>query len=125
MTQAQRIIEHLGAGGTLSRLDAWGKLGILEAPARISELRAKGWGIDTEMVEIKNRYGERIKVARWHFRKTPENERRYLELRLQKALTRYYYAEKGSVDRQMAHTDVLVIEESIRQLKAIQQEAEQ
>ena len=65
MNQAQRIEEYLNTGKSLTRLDSWSELGILEAPARISELRAKGINIKTEMIPVKNRYNETVRVARW------------------------------------------------------------
>ena len=65
MTQQARILEHLRAGKTLTRLNSWDELGILEAPARICELRRQGHPIETKMVTVVNRYGERVKVARW------------------------------------------------------------
>ena len=65
MTQQERILEYLQAGNTLTRLNAWEQLGILEAPARISELRTKGHLIKTKMVIVKNRYGEKVGIAEW------------------------------------------------------------
>ena len=65
MNQQQRIHEYLADGNTLTRLDAWDKLGILEAPARISELRADGVPIITEMFTVTNRYGEPVRIAKW------------------------------------------------------------
>lgn len=65
MTQRDRLREFLDQGNTLMRQDAWRNLGIMEAPARISELRAEGYRIKTEMVTVTNRYGEKVKVARW------------------------------------------------------------
>jgi hypothetical protein len=64
-TQKERILEHLQAGFVLTRLDSWDRLGVLEAPARISELRAEGWPIETEMYSVRNRYGESVRVAKW------------------------------------------------------------
>jgi hypothetical protein len=63
--QQQRILEHLEAGNSLTRLSAWDDLGILEAPARISELRAMGHPITTEMTPVTNRYGEQVRIATW------------------------------------------------------------
>lgn len=65
MTQRERIYEYLQAGNKLTRLNAWDQLGILEAPARISELRAAGAPIVTTMREVRNRFGEPVKVAEW------------------------------------------------------------
>lgn len=65
MTQQERILDYLQAGNTLTRLNAWARLGVLEAPARISELRAKGHQIKTKMVTVHNRFGEKVSIAEW------------------------------------------------------------
>jgi hypothetical protein len=65
MSQRDRILEYLQQGRTLTRLNSWTELGVLEAPARISELRSAGHPIVTEMVTVVNRYGEKVKVAKW------------------------------------------------------------
>jgi hypothetical protein len=68
MTQRERILDYLSEGKELTRLNCWDQLGILEAPARISELRSQGHLIVTEMIEVTNRYGEPVKVAKWSMR---------------------------------------------------------
>ena len=73
MTQRDRIREYLREGNTLSRLNAWEELGILEAPARISELRQEGHLIETKMVPVTNRYGEKVKVAHWRMARPTES----------------------------------------------------
>ena len=65
LNQRDRILKYLGMGQTLTRLNAWARLGILEAPARISELRAEGHDINTKMVTVRNRYGHKVSVAEW------------------------------------------------------------
>ena len=65
MTQQERILTYLQTGKVLTRLNSWSELGILEAPARISELRAKGHRIDTKMIEVRNRFGDKVRVAQW------------------------------------------------------------
>jgi len=65
MSQQDRILNYLKAGRKLTRLNAWDELGILEAPARISELRAQGHQIKTRMFPVNNRYGEIVKIAEW------------------------------------------------------------
>lgn len=76
-TQKDRVLAHLKTGAILSRLDGWSLLGVLELPARICELRQEGWAIETEMYSVTNRFGERVRVARWYLRdikKAPVNE---------------------------------------------------
>ena len=68
MNQQDRILDYLRAGNTLTRLNAWSQLGVLEAPARISELRAMGHYIRTKMVTVKNRYGDKVSIAEWTMR---------------------------------------------------------
>jgi len=64
-TQKERLLKHLKSGKSITRLQGWDKLGILELPARISELRAGGWPIQTKMKTVKNRYGESVHIAVW------------------------------------------------------------
>ena len=66
MTQKDRIIDYLQSGQTLTRLNSWDKLGVIETPARISELRADGWPIRTTMHTVHNRFGEKVSIAKWH-----------------------------------------------------------
>lgn len=63
--QKQRILRFLQSGNTLTRLISWSRLGVLEAPARISELRSEGHAIRTKMVTVHNRFGEKVKIAEW------------------------------------------------------------
>ncbi len=65
MNQRERIVDYLESGQVLTRLNAWDELGILEAPARISELRSEGHQIITTMIDVKHRYGEPVRVAEW------------------------------------------------------------
>lgn len=64
-SQRERLIAFFDSGKTLTRLTAWDELGILECPARLSELRAQGYPIVTKMITVKNRYGESVRVAEW------------------------------------------------------------
>lgn len=64
-SQKDRIRKYLDAGHTLTRLNAWDVLGVLEAPARCTELRAQGYPIITKMISVRNRFGESVRVAEW------------------------------------------------------------
>ena len=64
-SQRERLLSHLQSGESLMRVEAWSRLGILEAPARISELRSMGHDITTEMMTVKNRFGENVRIASW------------------------------------------------------------
>ena len=65
MTQKQRILDYLERGHTLTRLNSWKMLGILECPARICELKQDGHEIKTERLTVTNKYGEKVSIAKW------------------------------------------------------------
>ncbi len=65
MSQKDRVLQYLKQGKVLNRLNAWDELGVIEAPARISELRHEGHDIQTTMKQVLNRYGEQVRIAEW------------------------------------------------------------
>jgi len=65
MSQKDRVLEYLKQGKVLNRLNAWDELGVIETPARISELRHEGHEIQTAMKPVINRYGESVRIAEW------------------------------------------------------------
>ena len=64
MTQQQRLKAHLESGKSITRLEGWDELGILELPARVCELR-ESMEIKTTMRTVINRYGEKVRIAVW------------------------------------------------------------
>lgn len=75
MNQKERILHFLQTGNKLTRLISWSRLGVLEAPARISELRAEGHPIKTKMRTVQNRYGEKVSIAEWSIESSPPHGR--------------------------------------------------
>lgn len=65
MSQKDRVLQYLKEGKVLNRLNAWDELGVIETPARISELRHEGHEIQTNMKPVLNRYGESVRIAEW------------------------------------------------------------
>lgn len=65
ISQKDRIRAYLDEGLTLNRLEGWEKLGILELPARLSEMRSEGYPVTTKMITVVNRYGEKVRIAEW------------------------------------------------------------
>jgi len=65
MNQRKRIKAHLEQGKSLTRIQALTELGILNPTARISELRSNGYPITTTMIDVVNRYDEKVQVAQW------------------------------------------------------------
>jgi len=67
-TQKQRILKYLDDFGSISPQEAMVDLGILRLAARISELVKAGEPIETVMTDGLNRYGQRIRFARYYRR---------------------------------------------------------
>ena len=63
------MLQYLKQGKVLTRLNAWDELGVIEAPARISELRYEGHTILTTMKPVLNRYGESVRIAEWFIKR--------------------------------------------------------
>lgn len=63
MTQTQKILEYLNKYDKITPLEAMRDLGIYRLASRIYDLKEQGYNIETEMVDVKNRYGSTTKVA--------------------------------------------------------------
>ena len=64
-SQKFRLLEWLKKRGSVTRIQAYEKLGIFELSRRLSELQADGHTIDRSMrVYVKNRFGESIRVSK-------------------------------------------------------------
>ena len=59
MNQCQRIIRYLDDYGSITSREAMNEYGIMRLASRISDLRRRGYAIKSEMVEWRNRYGEK------------------------------------------------------------------
>jgi len=65
MTQSQRILRHLEDYGSITQMDAMQDYGIMRLASRVNDLRREGHPIITEVVEGRNRYGEKTRWARY------------------------------------------------------------
>ena len=65
MTQRRLILTHLRRWGFITPMDALELYGVMRLAARISDLRYDGYHIDTEMVHALNRYGDKVKYAKY------------------------------------------------------------
>lgn len=64
-TQNQQVLEHLKAGQGITALDAQSQFGIMRLAARIADLKAEGHRIVAQKVDVMNRYGQSVKVAKY------------------------------------------------------------
>ena len=68
-TQNQRILGYLDRYGSITQLDALNDIGVMRLASRVSDLRRRGYPIVSEMVEVKNRYGEKCRIKRYSMEK--------------------------------------------------------
>lgn len=67
-TQQQAVLDWLKTGTGISSFDAFKALGVTRLSAIIFNLRKKGYDIESEEVEVTNRFGANVRVARYYLR---------------------------------------------------------
>jgi hypothetical protein len=64
-TTQQRVFDYIMEFGSITTLQAFADLGESRLSARIWELRDKGVNIDSEVITVKNRFGESRHVKKY------------------------------------------------------------
>lgn len=64
-TQNARLLGYLKKYGNITQLEAWSELGIFRLASRINDLKNKGHNIIGQMVDVENRFGEKVKIKRY------------------------------------------------------------
>ena len=64
-TQNQRILDYIAETGGITQLEAIRELGCMRLASRISDLRSRGYNIESEFVPVKNRFGETCHIKRY------------------------------------------------------------
>ena len=67
-TQNQRIIDYINEFGSITQFEAMRDLGVMRLASRISDLKRLGYPVESEMVAVKNRYGEECRVKSYSLR---------------------------------------------------------
>ena len=65
MSQYKIMLKALQEGKTLTRVICWERYGIIESPARITEMRNAGIGVISKKVYVINKFGKKVRVAHW------------------------------------------------------------
>ena len=73
-TQAARIIEYMQKYGGISQFEALRDLGVMRLASRISELRKRGYKIESKIEAVKNRFDETVYIKRYSLKEENENE---------------------------------------------------
>lgn len=74
LSQREDIIRHLMTEGSITAWEAIKEYGSTRLSAIVYELRKQGWNIESEMVTAKNRYGNPVTFARYHFKSKPADK---------------------------------------------------
>ena len=64
-TQEQRILNHLQRYHKITPIKAWNSYGVYRLSDVILKLRRQGYPIETNRVNVKNRFGEKCRVAEY------------------------------------------------------------
>ena len=64
-TQAERILAYIEEFGSITQMEALRDLGCMRLASRISDLKKKGYRIESELEPVKNRYGEVCYIKRY------------------------------------------------------------
>lgn len=65
MTQNDRVYEYLSEHGTITSLEAITELGVTRLASRINDLKRMGHDITGQMITVKNRFGESVRVKEY------------------------------------------------------------
>ena len=68
-TQNETVLNWLKGKNSITPLEALEKWGVLRLGARIYDLRDQGHKIKSEMVEVRNRFGDLCRVAKYSLTK--------------------------------------------------------
>ena len=64
-TQCEKIVDYINEFGSITQLEALKEIGCFRLASRINDLKRKGYNIRKDMITVKNRYDEPVKVARY------------------------------------------------------------
>lgn len=64
-TQAGRLLQHLQSGRTITRLESFIELGIVELSARCIDIERQGHTINRKRIKVLNRYNEPVSVTEY------------------------------------------------------------
>lgn len=64
-TQAERVLAYIDEFGSITQMQAMQDLGVMRLASRISDLKKLGYPIQSEVVAVKNRFGEDCYIKRY------------------------------------------------------------
>lgn len=70
-TQRQAVLEWLQTGAGITSMEAFKELGATRLSAIIFDLRKRGYNIEAQDVQVKNRFGNTVTIARYRLQDSP------------------------------------------------------
>ena len=67
--QVERIVDYMRQFGGITQFEAMRDLGIMRLGGRVSELRKAGVPIESDMIPVKNRFGETCYIKQYRLGK--------------------------------------------------------
>lgn len=68
MTQHDMILDYIERFGSISPMEAFSDLGITKLATRVSEMKRDGIEFEQEIVNSKNRYGEKVHFMKYRLK---------------------------------------------------------
>ena len=66
ISQTTKILDYMRTFGSITPQEAEGNFGCMRLAARIADLKAQGYAIETRMKTGKNRYGNTVSFAEYY-----------------------------------------------------------
>lgn len=64
-----KLLRHLEAGKKITTADSWSVLGMVDMYSIVKRLRAKGYPIWRDTVIVRNKFDEKVSMARYEIEK--------------------------------------------------------
>lgn len=79
--QNKRLVQYIVEHGSVTSAEAFRELGIMRTASRVHDLICMGVPIDGEMIEVVNRFGEKVRVKKYSINgEIPEWAQEWLEV---------------------------------------------
>lgn len=65
VSQCDRIVEYMRKYGSITQMEGYLDIGCWRLASRICDLKKRGYHIKTETVYVKNKYGEKVPIAKY------------------------------------------------------------
>ena len=64
-TQKERVLDYISRFGSITAMEAFRDLGVMQLSARLVELEQQGYRFDKKQESAENRFGEKIYYIRY------------------------------------------------------------